>query len=319
MSRAGLAAALTVAFLSGCASQGNSPVPAVMRDTAWMTRDAVQRSILMYVGGGSSSDVNVYDYRTGEQVGTLTGFSGADAGCVDAKGDVFIVQSGGEVLEYAHGGSKPIATYSTQSGAIGCSVDRAGDLAVTTSNLCVFKAGSEKATCYAPPSTCKYMWPAAYDDKGNLIVQGEYDSIAVCALPAGAKKMTRLSYNGTIYFPGAVLWDGKYITLTDQEANGAYQTGLARARLRSTTLRSAGETVLMDTCDVNYTDVVSPIVVGRANAPVNERQGTVVVGANTWCYSAGKPSVQYWKYPAGGDPYQTYSIAGTVFAVSIGT
>ena len=39
-------------------------------------------------------------------------------------------------------------------------------------------------------------------------------------LPAGASALEPVSVKQTIYFPGGVMWDGKYITLTDQDAGG---------------------------------------------------------------------------------------------------
>ena len=64
----------------------------------------------------------------------LTGFATPYGECVDEKGDVFILNFDGEsIVEYAHGGTAPIATLNDPGEKpSGCSVNPAtGDLAVT--------------------------------------------------------------------------------------------------------------------------------------------------------------------------------------------
>jgi hypothetical protein len=97
------------------------------------------------------------------------------------------------------------------------------------------------------------------------------------------------------------MWDGKYLALTDQEAGGAYQTGIYQATLSRATLTSQGETILSDPCDSGLTDVIQPFIVGAKNTPNTKMQGTVVVGGNAFCPG----TFDYWKYPAGGDPIKT--------------
>jgi sugar lactone lactonase YvrE len=91
---------------------------------------------LLYVAnssGYSGNGVLVYDYRNGKQVGSLTGFDSPDGECVDAKGDIYVVNLGnGETDEYAYGGSRALKTFATNGIAVGCSVSRSGDLAVTS-------------------------------------------------------------------------------------------------------------------------------------------------------------------------------------------
>ena len=66
---------------------------------------------LLYVSDIGAEDVDVFSYPGGKQVGKLTGFSEPAGLCTDRKGDVFVVDSGSDrILEYAHGGTSPIAT-----------------------------------------------------------------------------------------------------------------------------------------------------------------------------------------------------------------
>src|SRR5580698_1337490 len=145
------------ALLAGCAgtaSQGWSALPgaaaapegtAANRDRSWMLAEA-KRASLIYAAVDDTADVDVYDYANGRQVGTITGF-GAAGGCVDAKGDVYIVSGDGSAFEYAHGGTQPIATYSPGGDLTGCSVDARGDLAITGSSpgqITVYAKGNPK-------------------------------------------------------------------------------------------------------------------------------------------------------------------------------
>jgi hypothetical protein len=69
--------------------------------------------------------VTVYSYPRGRHVGTLKGFYGPERECSDAAGDVFIAD-GNNVLEYAHGGTKPIESFSLAGYASqSCAVDPA--------------------------------------------------------------------------------------------------------------------------------------------------------------------------------------------------
>jgi hypothetical protein len=290
--------------------------------SSWMLPQK-KNSVLIYAAG--SDDVYVYDYSDGKLVGTLTGI-GADGGCVDAKGDIYMAEfSNGEVVEFAHGGKTPINTYSPGGEPIGCSVDSKGDLAVSSfspGEAIVFAGGNPKeGATYS--GACTYQWTMGYDRSGNLIGVGETSSggRAYCALLSGATSISSLSFSGTIDFPGGTMWDGKYIALGDQEAGGSFNTGIYPATLTGSTLSPVGsEITFTDTCDNDYTDIVDPFIVGKKNTPVNKQQGKVVVGTNSWCTGSGSAGIEFWHYPKGGNPFKTYSKdSGTVLAVSIGT
>lgn len=283
------------------------------RGRSWMLPEAAGgKSILLYAGDWNTGDVYIFDYKSGKLVGTLTGFNEPYGGCVDAKGDVYFVDFGnGETVEYAHGGKTPLKTWSTPGYAIGCSVDSKNDLAVTdfysntgAGEIEVFPKGGSQGTSYSDSAACYYMWPAGYDDKGDLIVEGESSSIAVCELPAGASSMVKLSFSGTIDFPGGTMWDGKYIALGDQESGGAYETGLYQSTLSGSTLTEVSKTVLTDTCDGDYADIVSPFIVGKKNTPVNTKQGSSVTGGDLLC-GQDENGIPVWHYPAGGDPFRS--------------
>lgn len=161
-----------------------------------------------------------------------------------------------------------------------------------------------------------------YDDSGNLIGAGKYDSTYICALLKHAKQETTLSPDGiTINFPNGSMWDGKYLEIGDEGAGSSKgQTGMYETSLSGTTLTSAGEVVLADTCYRGYVAVLNPFVVGKKNTPVNREQGTVVVGSNSYCLENDSEGIEIWHYPQGGNPYKKYTTAQpvSVLAVSIG-
>jgi hypothetical protein len=296
-------------------------------DPAYGVAGARRKSRLLYVGDDNTNDVLVYDYNSGKQVGQLTGFDGPYGSCVDAKGDIYVANfDNGSVTEYAHGGTSVLNTYNSGGEPTGCSVDARGDVAATSfspGQVTVFARGDpSKATTYSDPD-CEVLLTMGYDDKGNLVGEGENSSIDVCGLLAGAKSMTTLTTKGIATdLPSGTTWDGKYFVLVDQEVNGPFQGWLIQARLRDRTLTKVGQTILSDDCHSGYVDVGNPFVVGKKNTPVNNRQGTVVLGANLWCADDGVGRVDYWHYPAGALPFKGLPSApadpyGTT--VSIGT
>jgi hypothetical protein len=279
------------------------------RNRSSMSHDAKKGPALLYVGDDSTDDVYVYDYKSGKPVGTLTGFDGPYGECVDGKGDIYVANfDAGNAVEYAHGGTEVLNTYNSGGTPIGCSVDSKGDVAVTSfdpGEVTVYAKGNpNKSTTYGE-SSCTYFWTMGYDDKGNLVGGGETSSGKgyICALLAGAKKITLLSTSGiTIDFPGGTTWDGKYFALMDQ--GGDFQSGLVRATLKGTTLYYISETTLSDDCYNDYVDVVNPFIAGKTNTLFYGKQGNAIVGPNLWCPDGGEGKVDYWRYPAGGLPYK---------------
>ncbi len=284
-------------------------------------------SILIYAEDDHAGGVNVYDYSSGTQVGSLGVI--ATGGCVNAKGDVYLSDSGsGSLVEYAHGGTKPLRTYHPGGVLVGCSIDAAGDIAVTGGSpgrVVVYPKGNAKKGATYSDGYCD-LTPETmgYDDKGNVVGEGMYDDISVCGVLVGTKQETTLATKGfTIGFPNGTTWDGKYLVLGDQEAGSTKDdTGMYEATLSDNSVTSRHEVILTDTCYRGYNDVLDPFVVGKKNTPVNTQQGRVVVGANAYCFDAsGGGGIEYWHYPAGGNPYQMYKTIDpiTVLTVSIGT
>ncbi|MGA2760177.1 MAG: hypothetical protein ABSF08_07675 [Candidatus Cybelea sp.] len=327
----GLFAALVL--LAGCGGSTQSALTPLSvartsseRDKSWMSPLASGKPKLLYASAFNGTDVTVYDYASGKQLGMLTGFSSPSGQCVDAKGDVYIANfDDGVVDEYAHGGKKIIKTFATSGDAFGCSVDKADDLAVTdflgasysAGNVTIFPKGSSKGVVYSDPTVCLYIWTAGYDDKGNLVMIAENEgseAVTFCAVLKGSKSLTTLNASGfTVYSPDSTMWDGKYIALGDQQLGGGLQSGVIEATLSGSTLTSHGQVTLSDTCDGDYTHVVAPFIVGRKNTPVNDQQGKVIAGGNEICSA----DFRLWHYPAGGTPFKSFTFQSGGQSVSI--
>ncbi len=329
----GASAVVLIAGCAGGASQASATLPAVGADRApsgaanrrasWML-PGKKTATLIYAVASDTANVNVYDYANGQQVGTITGFVAA-AGCVDAKGNVYIVSGDGNAYEFAHGGTQPIKTYSPGGDLVGCSVNARGDLAITASQpgeIIVYAKGNPNSAKTFSNATCEVQAPLGYDAGGNLIGAGKYDTSYICALLKGEKQEKTLSTSGfTINFPNGSMWDGKYLTIGDEEAGSSKgQTGMYETMLAGTTVSSVGEVILADTCYRGYVAVLNPFVVGKRNTPANREQGTVIVGSNEYCLENDSEGIEFWHYPQGGNPYKKFATAQpvTVLAVSLG-
>jgi len=126
-----------------------------------------------------------------------------------------------------------------------------------------------------------------YDPKGNLYADGTDASQSVfyfAELPKGQKALKNIMLTGgSIYYPGGVQWDGKYVAVGDQMAGGVsgasaiYQTTGASGKIvHETPLDFPGDVVQFW---IQRSTVIGP------NAPYN--------------------GVGFFKYPAGGKPTKT--------------
>ncbi|MGC2405859.1 MAG: hypothetical protein WA431_05570 [Candidatus Cybelea sp.] len=307
---------VALALLAGCGglqppigAPGSMPQTSALathadRGKSWMLPEAKKIKELLYLGDGG--DVYVYDYKAGREVGTLTGFNNTTGECVDKKGDVFLttsISSTGAVLEYKHGGDNPIATFNTDGHPIGCSVDSASDLAVNNgvpgggSDVEVWKHASGNPTSYENEPDCYQMWPPGYDNKGNLFIEIGPN---VCELAAAGTSLISVPFNHYLSFPGSIMWDGKHLALTDGGNGEIYRVKEARKGLDV-----IGTTQLEDKW-CSEVEVSQPFIVGQKNTPINDEQGTVIVGGNDFCLQLSEQTVPiaYWHYGSGGEPYK---------------
>ena len=114
----------------------------------------------------------------------MTGlYSGPDGECSDKVGNVFITIQGEKIVEYAHGGTKPIATLNDPGYyPNACSVDpTTGDLAVANvsgptkhrGSLAVYKHARGAPKFFVDPDyEFQTYYFCGYDPMGNVFVDG---------------------------------------------------------------------------------------------------------------------------------------------------
>jgi hypothetical protein len=113
-----------------------------------------------------------------------------------------------------------------------------------------------------------------------------------------------VSVDQKIYGPVDVIWDGKYLVISDEFYDGGKTTALYQTKeRRSGDLTIVSARVLTDTCDSGNAWVWQPFIVGDRNPPINTEQGHELVALNAYC-----PKGQWfstWAYPSGGNPIDT--------------
>ena len=278
---------------------------------SWMLPEATRVKKLLYISDQSTDRVYVYNYATKRLLGRLHGFYQPAGQCVDTKGDVWITDSAGEaVVEYAHGAVRRTNRIRTIGLANSCSIDpTSGNLAVSNSqtpqgksNIEVFDlAGAHKT--YSS-SACQNIVQVGYDSSGNLYVSASSEAFTsyVCEVPHGGKALRRVPIDQTIQVPSGVMWDGKYITFTDEFYAFDYSAIYQAEPNRSGGLHVVSQTDFQGggSGDCQLTAIVQPFIVGNQNTPSNNEQGNVVVGSNEICYSGSGHPFLYWNYPKGG-------------------
>jgi hypothetical protein len=187
---------------------------------SWILPEAKSEDLIYAVGGCDGTCV--FSYPAGKLVGALT-TSGTSA-CSDINGNAFFPDNS-QVLEYAHGGTSPIATLTLPGGtsSLGCSVDpRTGNLAVvftgSEGDIAIFPGAKAQATVYASGISSRFC---GYDNSGNLFVDGYGPPYhpGLSELPSGASSFTKLSVSLDVGNPGQVQWDGHYITWGSRWSN----------------------------------------------------------------------------------------------------
>jgi hypothetical protein len=202
------------------------------RGGSWMLPEAKSEDLLYVVGSDASYPLIVYvlSYPAGKPVGKI--IHAVSGLCTDAHGNVYMTQSwysASRILEYAHGGTKPIATLSDQyTGPAGCAIDpTTGNLAVQntqagTTLVYLHARGKPKAYhnfLFAPGSV-------TYDNKGNLFTFGASFRAHVDELPKNGATFVRIHIERALGVPMGIQWDGKYLALGQGTLN--YNDGVIR-------------------------------------------------------------------------------------------
>jgi hypothetical protein len=254
---------------------------------------------LLYVSDLQTFDVYVYRFPSLKLSGKLTGFDDPQGECTDAEGNVWIANTqANAMLEYAHGGTNPIASLSDPLGfPVGCAIDpTSGNLAVANlddysgaGSVLVYPNAAGTPRAYGNAGIAAYYF-AAYDRKGNLYVSGanSHHGYVLAMLPHGSSSISLVSIKGgTLYFPGTVAWNGSTLVLGDQECKKKANACFYELSVSGKSATITGTTPLTGSCDV-------------AQAWVGATQ--IAGGDDAQSCGRGKSSVGIWPYPAGGNP-----------------
>jgi hypothetical protein len=235
------------ALVAGCAGNGGFAPPASPpaasptaatpaarhRARASWTADGLGPQNLLYVSNGNGL-VNIYRYWQRNLVGVLTDLTTPMGMCVDHAQNVYITDYGTEkILEYAHGGTKPIKTLDDSPYLpYGCAVSATGDLAVAnyeidqysyngnTGNIAVYKKGAGNPKFYG--QDLGRFTSLAYDDHGDLLATDQryyyysfFDQIEFQYLPRKSKTLLSIALpnpNTSSGWPNVqgIAYDGSY-------------------------------------------------------------------------------------------------------------
>lgn len=171
-----------------------------------------------------------------------------------------------------------------------CAMNAAGDLAVGVlisdsygpgGQVIIFKNATGTGKVYPTPLAREFF--NGYDDQGNLYANG-FDSgynVALVELKKGTSKFVSIKLPNTAEFPGSVQWDGKYVSMFDQETNETYQYTISgtTATLKNT-IQFSGS---------------------------SDCAQTWIVPNMMYCGDAGNNNGEVFKYPAGGAPIATFT------------
>jgi hypothetical protein len=266
-------------------------------------------SMLAYMSDDAYDTVDVFSYPSGSLVGQVAGFEDPAGLCTDKKGNVYATDlDTGTVSEIGAGGTTIVNTWSTSGEAIGCSVDKKGDLAVSdfyndtaeTGAVVIFAGGGSKGTTVAAPG---YVWGPGFDKKGDIYVECAYGN-SPCSSPAaiylkkGGNSFSAVS-GLTIGFGAQVEAMGnKAMGFGDQEPGGQYAFGIYAAKVKGANAKVSSTNIYTDNCNGSYTDVVD-----WGNV-MSGKKVTAVVGGNLFC----DPSpVNTWNFPGNGLPSSSFT------------
>ncbi len=283
---------------------------------SWMAPN-VSGSDLLYVSDNYTDDVYVYAYPSKTLVGTLTGFSDPIGNCVDASGNVWIVEAiARDVVEYAHGGTTPIATLAVpgvNGGPQFCAVSKkTGDLAVAIGGgsssppnygVVVWQNAQGTPQQFVPPNIYN-LYYCAYDAQGNLYVDGESESSPTptyAVLPNGASAFNGLTLNTSPGYPG-----GLQFVKGQLNAGGVAVVGSS----------SEGAIYQYSISGNTGTQVGSTLLTGSVSTPA----GFVIRDKRAVWFNngaVGHATLGIYPYPGGGSPIKTITQPGETTGVTI--
>jgi len=291
--RNALTSCVAAAMLAGCGGSQPLGTPGAISQktiphaTATSLADHTSGSEdLLYVGSYDSG-LFILSYPEGQVVATFQPVWGHAMGlCSDSEGDVFVlVDQGveGYIEKYARGATTPITMLDDKYIPEQCAVDSVtGNLAVTnndgeTPTLAIYQGAQGNPTYYAD-SSMDHIYSCAYDESGDLFVDGWDGSMPTLAeIPYGGGSFTNIMLNELLkYDVGSLQWVGDYLAMSVK--NVIYH------------IQTSGST----------STIIGKTRLARKMRSPWEIDGTTLVTT----YLKRASEVAYWKYPRGGAPTQ---------------
>jgi hypothetical protein len=307
--------ALSGALLAGCNGLASSPsvfspptsLSSTRPEKSWIRPDAIKGDIV-YVNSPYSDSIYLFSYPELNLVGLIVNPSKwklvLGGLCSDVQGNVFVpLLSQNEILEFAHGKTKPFATIATPGAQpYSCTYDpKTGDLAVIEHLVsgvlaaAIYSHESGEPTVYQDGYVQEVAW-ASYDGSGNLFVDGGLASYQLSELPRGAKAFKNITVKQFVDGAGTLQWDGKHLTtFTDLSTGGC---ALDKLKISGSTAAVVG------------------------TIPINNVGGTwaAMAGRHVIIGNQAGNALQVFDYPSGGnftkstDVYQASAVT-----LSVGT
>jgi hypothetical protein len=251
-------------------------------------RPAKKAKTYEYVISFYGTYASIFDYpKSVKQIGTIENVGGQ--GCTNVlygygKKTFWIVAGTDQITEYQIP-QKPLKTLSVPYGEpSSCAMDTSGDLAVgnlSNGDIVIFKNASGSGVIMTTPLAREYF--DGYDNKGNLFFDGFTPGSAfeLVELPKGSSKFQTITTSNSVSFPGSVQWDGKYLTVFDQNTAEIYQYTLS-----GTKAKLEGTVSLTGSSDCAQTWIATGVV---------------------YCGDAGNGNGEVYKYPAGGSAIAVFT------------
>lgn len=261
----------------------------------WM--DAHAKGPLLYVSDSDLNDVLAYRWPKLQLIGNLSGLSYPQGECIDGSGNIWIANTTKfEMLEFAPRSVNPIKKLRDPGEyPSGCSVSPSGDLAVANivaksgtgygaGSLSIYKSAQGLPKVFSDPSFARVFFDG-YDAHGNVFFDGEDASSNFLIAEFNGKTFVPLTVSGaTVNAPGSVQVIGGHINVEDQTGSEGNSV-MYRTTLKGSTLQVDATAQL-----VNGMDCVQSYIYGKG------------ADQRVICPDTETPSINVYKYPAGGDP-----------------
>lgn len=275
----------------------------------------------------SRPELYVYPFPQGRLLGQGSGFVQPSRECVDASGNIFIIDDNGGsayssvIYKFAHGATVPFEILNDPGHAASCSFDSTtGDLAVSNTrdssnpygkygDVAIYaNATGLPAMVYSDRDL--FFETCAYDDEGNLYLTAAGGvTPALYRLSAGSSEFKQIDLDAELYGVGdyfpTVQWDGKHLTVTSdraEESNHESPITLYRLSVNGNDARVIGSTQL---------DAFAGKGIHIGQTWID---GKSVLGIMAY---HGRPVYLIWAYPRGGNPEQTVALPRNDFAFGI--